>query len=98
MAKLSDFIPQEQIDEFLETSPTILEGKLELAAEVASYARSIAPVDEGDYRDGIRVRRYGSTGVGVEWSDPKSGLIEYGTEDTPPFAVRAKTIEHFNNR
>jgi hypothetical protein len=96
MARLSDFIPQQQIDDFLENSPTILEGKLELANEV-DYAKSISPVDEGDYRDGIKVRRHGRSGVGVHWTDPKSNLIEYGSEHNPEFAVYRKTVEHFQN-
>lgn len=98
MAKLSDFIGQDEIDEHLESSPDVLAGKLELAEEVVDYARSISPEDEGDYKDGIKVRRHGRSGVGVHWTDPKSGLIEYGTEDTPEFAVRRRTIEHFRNR
>lgn len=95
MARLSGFIPEDEIREYLETSADVLEAKLELAEQVVDYARSIAPVDEGDYRDGIKVRRHGRSGVGVHWTDPKSGLIEYGTEDTPEFAVRRRTIEHF---
>jgi hypothetical protein len=97
VAKLSDFIDQDDIDAHLEDDPDILAGKLELAEDVVDYAQSIAPVDSGEYKDGIRVRRYGKSGVGIEFSDPKSNLIEYGTEDTPAFAVRAKTIEHFRN-
>ena len=92
---LSDFIPQDEIDAFIESDPDILAGKLELANEVADYARSIAPEDSGEYKDGIKARRYGRNGVGVVFSDPKSHLIEYGTVDTPAFAVRARTIEHF---
>lgn len=95
MAKLSDFIPQDEIDDYLEGDPDILAGKLELANEVVQYAQSISPVDSGDYRDGIKARRYGKAGVGVVWTDEKSNLIEYGTENTPAHAVRAKTIEHF---
>ena len=45
MAKLSDFVPQEDIDDYLEDAPEVLQGKLELAAEVVDYAQSIAPVD-----------------------------------------------------
>lgn len=97
MAKLSDFIPQSEIDDYLENSPEVLAGKLELANEVVEYARSISPEDTGEYKDGIKVRRYGSTGVGVVWTDPKSNIIEYGSEDTPEFAVRARTEAHFNH-
>ncbi|MDV6979655.1 hypothetical protein [Mycobacterium intracellulare] len=97
MAKLSDFIPQSEIDDYLENSEDLLEGKLELAREVVEYARSISPEDTGEYKAGIKVRRYGRAGVGVVWTDPKSNIIEYGTEDTPEFAVRARTEAHFNH-
>lgn len=95
MAKLSDFIDQDDIDDYLENSPEVLAGKLELAAEVVAYAQSISPEDSGEYKAGIQARRYGRNGVGVVWTDEKSHLIEYGTIDTPEFAVRRKTIEHF---
>lgn len=95
MARLSDFIPQSEIDDYLESSPDILSGKVELAEEVVEHAQSIAPEDSGEYKAGIKVRRYGRNGVGVVFSDPKSSLIEYGTSDTPEFAVMRRTIEHF---
>ena len=98
MAKLSDFIPQDEIDDFLENAPEMVEGKLALAQEVVEYAQSIAPVDTGDYRDGIRARRYGKTGVGIEFSDDASSFVEYGTADTPEYAIMRKSIEHFQNR
>jgi len=95
MAKLSDFIAQDVIDDYLENDPDILAGKLELANEAVSYAKSIAPEDQGDYKDGIRARRYGRTGVGIEFTDEKSNLIEYGSVNNPEYAVRSRTIEHF---
>ncbi|MBP7972758.1 MAG: HK97 gp10 family phage protein [Candidatus Nanopelagicales bacterium] len=98
MAKLTDFIDPDVIAEYLETSEDILAGKMALAQEVVDYAQSIAPVDSGDYKAGIRVRRYGKSGVGIEFSDDASSFVEYGTEDTPEFAVMRKSIEHFQNR
>lgn len=98
MAKLSDFISQAEIDAHLANDEDILAGKMALAQEVVDYAQSIAPVDSGDYRDGIRVRRYGKSGVGIEFSDDASSFVEYGTEDTPEFAVMRRSIEHFQNR
>lgn len=95
MAKLSDFIDQDVIDEYLEGDPDILQGKLELANEAVDYAKSIAPVDDGDYRDGIKARRYGKSGVGIVFTAEHSNLVEYGSEHNPEFAVRARTIEHF---
>lgn len=98
MAKLSDFIPQRELDEYLESAPDIVQAKLELANEVVEYARSISPEDEGTYKKGIRARRRGRTGVSIEFSDPKSNLIEYGSEHNPEYAVRARTEDHFNQR
>lgn len=95
MAKLTDFIPKAEIDAYLESAPEVLAGKIELANEVVDYARSISPEDEGTYKRGIRVRRRGRTGVSVEFSDPKSNLIEYGSEHNPEYAVRARTEAHF---
>jgi hypothetical protein len=95
MAKLSDFIDQDEIDDYLENSDDALQAKLELGGEVVEYARSISPVDRGTYRDGIKVRRNGRTGVGIYFTDPISNIIEYGSEDTPEFAVLARTEAHF---
>lgn len=95
MAKLSDFIDQSEIDFYVENSDDVLQAKLELAGEVVEYARSIAPEGQGDYKRGIRARRYGATGVGVEFSDPISNLLEYGSIHNPEYAVRARTEAHF---
>ena len=65
-----------------------------MAREGVRYAKSIAPVDEGDYRDGIRVGRRGNRGVEIEFSDYKSHWVEFGTEDQEPNPVRAKTENH----
>ena len=98
MAKLSDFISQAEIDAHLANDEDILAGKMALAQEVVDYAQSIAPVDSGDYKAGIRVRRYGKSGVGIEFSDDASSFVEYGTEHSPEFAIMRKSIEHFQNR
>lgn len=82
----------------IEEDESITEAKLVMAREAAEYARSIAPVDEGDYRDGIQVQHVGVSGVGVAFTDYKSVWIEYGTVDTPEFGVAARTVEHFRNQ
>lgn len=79
----------------IEEDESITEAKLVVAREAAAYARSIAPVDEGDYRDGIQTVHVGASGVGVAFTDFKSIWIEYGTVDTPEFGVAARTAEHF---
>ncbi|GAS95464.1 uncharacterized protein RMCC_2430 [Mycolicibacterium canariasense] len=85
----------------IEEDESITEAKLVMAREAAAYARSIAPVapvDGGDYRDGIQVQHVGVSGVAVAFTDYKSVWIEYGTVDTPEFAVAARTVEHFRDQ
>lgn len=83
----------------IEEDESITEAKLVMAREAAAYARSIAPVDEGDYRDGIQVQHIGVSGVGVAFTDWKSRIIEYGAEgNKPEFAVAARTVEHFRDQ
>lgn len=74
---------------------SLTDAKLVMAREAAAYARSIAPVDEGDYRDGIQTVHLGASGVGVAFTDHKSHWIEYGTEDMDERAVARRTAEHF---
>jgi hypothetical protein len=95
VAKLSDFIDQDVIDDYLEGDPNIVQGKLELAEMAVDFAQSIAPVDSGDYRDGVVARKNG-TGVGIYFTDEISNIVEYGSEHSPAYAVRARTIEEFN--
>lgn len=94
MANLMDFIPKAEIDRALEEDPDVVKAKMGFADKVVDYAKSISPVDSGKYRDGIRKRRRGN-GVSIEFTDPISNIIEYGSEDTPEFAIRAKTEAHF---
>lgn len=91
----NDFIVA--LNKHIAEDESITEAKLVMAREAAAYARSIAPVDEGDYKDGIQVGRRGASGVGVEFTDWKSHIIEFGSVDTPEFGVIARTAEHFRN-
>lgn len=72
------------------------------AKEAADYARSIAPVDEGDYRDSIHVEdlpdRRGMPGKRVVADDFKAHLIEYGSKHNPEFAVFARTADHVSDK
>lgn len=86
----------EQIYRAIYDDPRVVAAKVELAEQAAEYARSIAPVKTGKYRDSIKVRRKGAT-VWVGFEAPHSHLVEYGAEHTPEYAVRAKTEEHFND-
>lgn len=94
MAKLTDFIPQADSDFALENDDEVIAYKVAVAKQGVDYAKSIAPVDDGDYRDGIRVGRSGNTGVEIEFSDYKSHWVEFGTEDQEPNPVRARTENH----
>lgn len=77
----------------INSDPEVVAAKLELANKAAEYAKSIAPVETGTYRDSIHVRQGGTT-VWVGFEDPKAHLVEWGSVDTPEFAIRAKTEEH----
>jgi hypothetical protein len=79
--------------EGMDEAGSLTDAKIAMAQEGVAIAKSKAPVDEGDYRDGIQVGRRGATGVGVEFTDWKSRLIEWGTDDTPEYAVAAQTAE-----
>lgn len=74
----------------------LTDAKIEMAKEGVALAKSRAPVDEGDYRDGIQVGRRGASGVGVEFTNWKSRLLEYGSENNPEYAVAAQTAEQLN--
>ena len=96
MADLRDIIPQADINHALENDDDVIAYKVAVARQGVQYAKSIAPVDDGDYRDGIRVGRDGNSGVAIEFSDWKSHFVEFGTEDQEPNPVRAKTENHLN--
>lgn len=79
-----------------EHAGNLVEAKIAMAQEGVEIAKAKAPVDTGDYRDGIRVGRRGASGVGVEFTDWKSRLIEYGSIHNPEFGVAAQTAEQLN--
>lgn len=89
-AKLAE---QQQIAE-------ITRAAQERADTVCDYARSISPQDSGEYKDAWHVERGPDTDDGLPTfrvvnDDDKANLIEYGTVDTPEFAVAARTAAHF---
>lgn len=98
MAKLTDLIPQADIDGAMEDDDEVVAYKLAVAKEAVDYAKSIAPVDDGEYRDGIRIGRKGTKGVLVEFSDYKSHWVEYGSAHNEEHAVRARTENQFNEK
>lgn len=65
--------------------------------EVVDFWKGVAPVDTGNYRDTIQVIRPAKKGKGtVGAKTGYANIVEYGSEDTPEFAPRAKTRAHFN--
>lgn len=67
--------------ENLSRSPAVTGLCVEAAERIAGVARSTAPVDSGEYRDGIVVRtKYQRRAVAVVVAtDPKSMIIESKT-------------------
>lgn len=76
-------------------SEMVVVETVKLAEKVASYWRRVSPEDSGEYKDSIMVIRRGKGDIQVVATDEKANLIEYGTEDTPEFAPRQKTQNHF---
>lgn len=91
-----DDLLERGIDALLGDDPELVAAELALAQEAAEYAQSIAPEDTGAYRDSIVVEQSGDT-VYVAFNDPAAHIIEWGSEDTPEYGIRARTEEHFNN-
>lgn len=63
-----------------------VQGREEIATEIAALARSDAPVLTGAYRGGIVVRTYGERVLVVD-DDEDAIFKEYGTVDTPAHAA-----------
>lgn len=76
-------------------------GLKKRAEEVKDYWQQIAPIDTGEYAGSIRIRemkdRDGTPMMRVTAFDPAAHIIEYGSEDTPKFATRAKVASHFHD-
>ena len=56
----------------------------EAAVRAAEAARSLAPVDSGELKRGITVRKYGKTEGAAVSAAPHSAMVEYGTSRMPP--------------
>lgn len=98
----TDKASQSDLATKLDSDAAIIAAKLELAELAAEYWKSIAPVGDpavdphsGAYRDSIHVEQNGDQ-VYVVASDPKAHWIEFGTENMPEYAPRARTEIHFN--
>lgn len=71
----------------------------EQAEAMRAYAISISPEDTGHYKESFEIdkveRPDGLPGRVLKNTDPIANIIEYGTEDTPEFAVLTRTANHF---
>jgi hypothetical protein len=72
----------------------------ERVGEMKSYAISISPEDSGHYKESFEVekieREDGLPGRRLSNTDEIANLIEYGTVDTPEFAVLGRTAAQFD--
>lgn len=67
--------------------------------EVVPTWQGYYPVDTGEGRESIKVTQRAQAGKGeVAATDEAANVIEYGSEDTPEFAPRARTIERLSQR
>jgi hypothetical protein len=71
------FEPDQDLNENLHRMPEIQTSARTIAAEIAAAAREIAPVVDGNYRDGILIQETRS-GWRVLASDQKSSWVEFG--------------------
>ena len=66
--------------------------------EVIPVWQGNSPEDSGDYKDSVEVKRPAQNGKGtVGTSIGYAHMLEYGTNDTPEFAPRAKTVAYFES-
>lgn len=75
-----------------------------IAEDALEYAKSIAPVRTGRFRESLRMHQIadnrGFARFRVDSTDDpaKVGSIEYGTDVTPEFAVFEKTSDHLSEK
>ena len=79
-------------------SAEIRAAEIALAERVAEYWKDLAleHKDTGEYIDSINVVKDGDT-VAVVASSDIAHILEFGSEDTPEYAFRARTESYFNN-
>lgn len=70
------------------------EQRAQIAHQAAGIARARAPVETGEYRDGIGVE-VDAPKVRIVDNDEESFWKEYGTEDTPAHATLTDAARQF---
>jgi hypothetical protein len=73
-----EFIPDSEFLSNLGRSAMISVPTMQAALAIAAEARANAPIDTGDYRDGIIAEQNGQSAK-VRATDYKSAWIEFGT-------------------
>lgn len=68
--------------------------RVKIAQAAAADARSAAPVQTGEYRDGIGVDQSGDQ-VAIVDTDPEAFYKEYGTSDTPAHATLTNAARQY---
>lgn len=90
---------EEDIAKAIREDAEVQRGLDELAEEVKAYWAQISPTDTHIYQNSLVIRKRrdkdGNPVRRVTNTDPKANLLEYGTNDTPKFAVRAKVEAAF---
>lgn len=97
-----DMISEDDFRKAVREDADVQAGLDELASEVKEYWQEVAPKDTGEYAASVKVRRVKRDADGnpmrrVSTSHPAAHIIEYGSNDTPKFATRAKVANHFNS-
>jgi hypothetical protein len=105
--EFEEMFDEKEVSDALSYDPDVVKGMVEVAKEARDYWKSIYPVEHDDRatpprppgtgRDSIHVvrrRRY----VAVKCDDPIAHIIEYGSDQVPEFACRARTEEYINGR
>lgn len=68
--------------------------RVEVAENIVSDARAVAPVRTGEYQTGMQVEVDGDNVSAVD-NDPESGWKEYGTADTPAHATLTNAARRY---
>jgi hypothetical protein len=88
----SRFVPNPAFESQLKRADFLQDAMLEVAESIAENAVSVAPVEEGDYREGIEAVSDGEGAV-VNANDWKSGFVEFGTTNNPAWAPLRRGCE-----
>lgn len=69
-------------------------GRVEVAHQAAAVAGTTAPVDTGEFQQGVGVEVDGDH-VQIVNTDPEAGYKEYGTVDTPAHSTMTDAARQF---